>query len=276
MKNRCAPLGFLQLCAKQRKWNGTPSVTQLIDGTRKQFLMMTTDYAEDPKDCAWKVLGTKSHSGLDNDNDMSFTEEKVEGFGMSGTADLVEQQQNGDLWLVDYKVSGSFKVAQALGLVKVERERFDEQGNPLKYKNGKVQKDVSWVADPTKRDLKDWALQLNAYRMLFEKQGFKITALKIFTVVRDGRTYIAEGRGVTDPFTYIDIPILPDSEVSEYFGKKGKALCTAMTGGVVPPPCSADETWNGRKCASFCPVKNKCMEYGNPYINSTEGEDDNG
>ena len=34
MSNRCAPLGYLQLCARQRPWEGKASVTQLIDGTR--------------------------------------------------------------------------------------------------------------------------------------------------------------------------------------------------------------------------------------------------
>lgn len=275
MGNRCAPLGYLQLCARQRKWDGTPSVTQLIDGTRKQFLMIRTDYAEDPKDCAWKVLGTKSHAGLDEDNDLSFTEEKFVEDGISGTADLIEQQPNGDMWLIDYKVSGSYKVAQALGIVKVEREKLDEHGNVLKYKNGKPQKDVEWVVDPLKRDVDDWALQLNAYRLLVEKQGFKITALKIFTIVRDGRTYVAEGRGVKDPYAYIDIPMKTDEEVREYFNGKRDVLVSAMDSGNVPAPCSPSETWSGRKCNGYCPVKDECLKYGNPYIiNHHEGGDE--
>ena len=274
MKTRCAPLGYLQLCAKQRPWDGKPSVTQLISGTRQQYLMLKHDFDEDPRDCAWKVLGTKSHSGLDDENSLSFTEEKMSWEGITGTTDLVEEQPNGDLWLVDYKVSGSFKVASAIGMVKKEKILLDEAGNERKYKNGKTMKETWYEMDLTRADIRDWQLQLNAYRLFFEKDtGFKITALKIFTVVRDGKTYVADGRGITEPYYYIDVPMLPDEEVEKYFSQKRDLLLLAVNSDTPPPPCSSHETWEGRKCKGYCAVKDRCCELGNPYITSEMPEE---
>lgn len=274
MSNRCAPLGYLQLCARQRPWEGKASVTQLIDGTRRQFLLLTTDFAESPQDGAWRVLGTKAHAGLDMDNSLSFTEEKLEYEGVTGITDLIEQQQNGEYWLIDYKVSGSYKVAKAIGMVKRERINLDPStGEPIKVR-GKVSKNTWYEIDTELADVEDWGIQLNAYRLATEKTlKFDIARLKIHCIVRDGATYVAKQRGIINNFYYIGVPFMRDIVVARYLEEKKDALLTAMGRKVVPVACSEKEAWNGNKC-NICPVADTCIKNGNPYITRLQSEEE--
>ena len=54
----------------------------------------------------------------------------------------LEKQENGEWWLIDHKTAGSFKVAKAIGLVKMEEALLNPDGTPQKHKNGKPKKKV--------------------------------------------------------------------------------------------------------------------------------------
>jgi len=272
MAERCAPLSYLQLAGREREWKGVPSVTQLISGTRCEYLKLTTGYAVDPAKAAFRVHGTRGHTALDSNNNSSFTEEHFEDEGIQGTADMFEQQADGTWWLIDHKTAGSFKVAKALGLVKKEEVQYDEiSGIPLKHKNGKPVK-KTWFEASGQPDIEDWMLQLNKYRMMGEKAlGEKISRIKIFAVVRDGNTFTAKNRGVMKEIYYIDIPMMLDGAVNMYFDKKKDLLLSALKDGTMPEECSASECWSGNKC-KICDVADACKAAGRTWI--VEGEDE--
>ena len=118
MARRCAPLSYLKVCAVQdREWKGTPSVTQLIKGTREAYLMITEDYAVDPQSEIYALMGTGLHMVLERFAENP--EETVEFMGISGTSDELEGKT-----LLDYKNTGSYKVALALGMTVIKEEEI--------------------------------------------------------------------------------------------------------------------------------------------------------
>jgi hypothetical protein len=63
--NRCKALPFLRKCSRQREWEGEPSTTQLLIGTREAWLKITRVYFINPDDRAFSILGTNAHSVLE-------------------------------------------------------------------------------------------------------------------------------------------------------------------------------------------------------------------
>ena len=279
---RCRPLSYIRVCLAERIWDGTPSVTQLINGTRFAYLKITEDYSEKIGAGVFKVLGTSAHAALDDEDGVSFVEEKFTHDMISGTADRIEEQPNGEMWLIDHKVVGSYKVSKALGMVRVREQVKDENGNQEYYKSGakKGQPKERWayVLDITQADRRDWTLQLNYYRIMVEAQtGYKISRLKIHAIVRDGGTMAARQRMVDQNDYYMDIDILPNDTVIAYFRFKRDKLLSALETKTLPAPCTKEECWDGRKCANpdYCPVRDKCLEHGdNPWVGSDTTEDE--
>ena len=280
--HRCRPLSFIIAALSERTWNGIPSVTQLISGTRYSWLKLTTDYDLSPATECYKVLGTSVHAGLEEEDSVSFTEERFEHESISGQADRIEIQPNGDLFLIDYKVVGSYKIATAIGMVKAKEPIVDEKGNPVYFKSGarKGQQKTRtvYVLDPSKQDRMEWALQLNYYRIMAEAAlGEKISGLRIHAIVRDGGTIAALSRGVKEKDYFFEIDILPDDIVLSYFKQKRDRLVDAMNGALIPPPCSEREAWEGRKCKdiAYCPMRDKCVAMGdNPYMAADSEEEE--
>lgn len=286
------PLSYLQLCADEREWKGTPSTTQLINGTRLEYLKILTDFALDPGDQSFRVIGTKAHKVLEDFTPKgSFSELSASDEEITGIADLLEQQPNGKWWLVDYKTWGSYKVALALGLEMRKRPAFDEFGNPELYQRGgkgyskgDQKQETYYVPNSDNVEMEDAELQLNRYRMLIEKCfDIEIEELRVFAIVRDGNTHTARGRGIHDNTYYIPVRILENDHVDAYFSQKRKALLDALSNvsidrekdsdtpdfGIIrencPTPCTAKESWEGRRCNGYCPVSEVCAKIGRPW-----------
>lgn len=276
MSNRCAPLSYLSECARQRQWTGKPSVTQLLNGTRMAYLMLTTNYAEDPQKCLWKILGTSVHKRLDVDDKFSFSEVQLDDEDKTGILDRVEEQANKELWLVDKKFVGSFKASRVLGLEKHERIRLDDNDRPILNRYKKPSKDIWFTVNPDKIDMDDWAMQLNTYRKMFEEStGFEISRLMNFIMIRDGDLLTAKQRGVVANFYYIEVPFIDNSKVSEYMDHKRNLLLShMMTTDRIPEPCSLSEVWGGNRCEKYCPVVSTCVKHGNPYITQLQSEEE--
>jgi hypothetical protein len=240
------------------------------------FLKLTTDYAMRPDSRAFMIHGTKGHSNLEAaDDEYSILEERFSDADteITGIADVLEIENSHSV-LVDYKTSGSFKVAKALGFY-VDTESID---TGEVYKSGKRKgepklKTVKTLKrDVAKEDRWEWELQLNKYRMEFEKRGFKIDRLKIQCIVRDGNTYMARSRGVFRNVYYFDINRLPDADVAAYFETKKNALFRSLEQGFCSDTCTAKECWDGLKCQSYCEVAEFC-KYGKYLIREKEMED---
>lgn len=235
------------------------STTFLIQGTLQAFLKLTNEYAVSPDQRAFMVHGTKAHANLEGSEDeFSLLEESFQDSEITGIADVLECE-NGKNVLVDYKTAGSFKVAKALGFY-VEDEKTGEA-----YKSGKRKGEAKTrkvlKRDSSKIDRRDWELQLNKYRIEFEKKGFKIDNIKIQALVRDGGTYIAKSRGVFRNIYYFNIDRIPDAEILAYFETKKVALLTALQQGYWNDICTAEENWDSLKCQKYCEVAEFC-KYG--------------
>jgi hypothetical protein len=262
--NRCATRNYLKLAASERVWTGKPSTTQLIQGTLAAFLKITKPYDVPPESRAFMINGAMAHAKLENmDDEYSLAEEVFSGESISGISDVIEEEL-GKVTLWDYKTSGSFKVVKALGLTKTERKVETEEV----YKSGtkKGQKRIKIIREltinPDNVDVRDWTLQLNLYRIYAERKLLKkISRLRVQVIVRDGGCHIAAGRGVFRKLYPIEIPIMRDEEVLEYFDLKKNDLNKALEQGYWEEICSKEENWDGLKCSKYCEVAQHC-KYG--------------
>lgn len=249
---RCAPYPYLLEAGADRPRESIPSVTQLLLGTREAYLKITQDYAVNPLSEVYAILGTATHSILGN-SEFGLSDGKLFGWNIQGTPDLVASE-NGKNIIEDYKVIGSYKVALMLGMGKEEIETGEF------YKNGKPKTKKVFHKGWEKAENWEYTMQLNMYRILYEdKTGEKIHQLKNFCIVRDGGTIASKSRGIFENTAYIDVPILDDAVVKEYFFAKRDALLDALNNKEMPPICAPRERWdNNKKCESYCDVKQWC------------------
>jgi hypothetical protein len=258
MGDRCLSRSSLLLLSRQRKWSGVPSTTQLINGTMLEFLKLTNDFYESPFDGAFKIIGTRAHKGLEMQNDdLSLLEERFEDEGMTGIADFLEIE-DGLNTLGDHKVAGWFKVVKAKGYHR-EIIETDEVFKSGERKGQKKTKKIWIKGEP---DCREYELQLNRYRMNFEKAGFRVDRMKIEAIVRDHKNSPkVEGEYLLKPIEYFEIRKLPDDQVLEFFSKKREDLLRALQDGSWNIPCSPDERWEDKRCLAYCSVNDKCPYY---------------
>jgi hypothetical protein len=226
-------LPSLTTIGQVRIFKGTPSTTQLLNPTRLEYLSITHDFSIDPFDQAFSLLGTRHHGRLEQvAKKIAGLEAELKLKGeVSGILDLLEPINGGDTYrLIDYKTYGSYAVAKQLNI---------KEGGYDQYK---------------------LALQLNNYRVMATAIGFNITELKVQITVRDGGVMSAKMNKVMEKLYLLPIPILPDSEVREYFLTKSFALTSALEKKELPALCSNDDNWNFRRCHGYCPVFQSCPE----------------
>jgi len=257
MSTRCAARPYLRLSASDRPWTGKPSTTQLIQGVMLAYLKITKDYAASPDDRAFMTLGTLAHAKLQTFDDHCCMQEiALDGgeTGISGIPDVL-QIEDGKSTLIDYKTSGSFKVAKALGI------KVDHIPTGVLYKSG-PRKGVSRTKKVMRREVSEvdrweWVLQLNWYRMLVEAKSFPVDSMMVQCIVRDGGTHIAHSRGVFRRIYYFPIPRIPDERIMAYFQKKKADLMYALEHGW-DDPCTSSENWGGIRCTRYCDVAEWC------------------
>ena len=224
---RCLSLPTLHALAENRVFKPPYvfSTTQLLNPTRIAYLQMTKDYAVNPKQRGFMLLGTRHHERLDE------VAKKVEGLKsemqlggeVSGILDLLEPR--GDGWaLIDYKTVGVYAIKKMLN--------------------------NDWDSG--------YDLQLNNYRIKATALGFPVTSLYIQYTARDGGTKTYKDSGISEQIGLITVPILPDDTVIEYFWGKDKALRTALETNTMPPICDSKERWGGRRCGEYCDVAKWC------------------
>ena len=96
------PKTYLNQVLSQREWTGTPSVTQLLNGTRQEYLKIMTEWGTDPDSASWLVLGIGAHKNLENsapeeaDAELSLRTDYV-----TGITDLLEEKPDGTWRIVD-------------------------------------------------------------------------------------------------------------------------------------------------------------------------------
>lgn len=256
---RCLSLRTLRAIADQREWNGKPSTTQLLNGTRESYLKLTTDYAINPRESLFMLHGTMVHDYLEKyTKGDEISEVRLDDGVSTGAFDFYSPENGGTLY--DLKTYGSFKTAKVLGLqeIKIPTGQFFKNGNP-KYRKVFI--------GGGRKDRLDLAIQLNDYRMKIEKElNLPVENLVCEIIVRDGNTYMATQRGVTEPGYLVPINKISDQWVERYMKKKANDLTRALETNTMPPKCSHRECWGGRKCENYCSVADKCKEWEEKHV----------
>jgi len=235
-----------------------PSVTELIGGTRELYLKKTTDYAVNPMNRIFALHGTAVHSLQEGQTyGELLSEERLQDNITSGKFDLYGKilTDTDDTVLGDYKVTGSYKLMKALGYYKVDVPTGEVYKTGFRKGQPKYRKE--WKTDGV-RDVFEWAVQLNYYRMLLEKQGFTVNRMEIQAFCRDYGLQTAVQRNITKPIYLIPIHRISDHWLDLYMGTKAGRFHEAMEKKKLPPACSARECWNGRKCLGYCDVAGSC------------------
>ena len=260
-------LPTLMEMSKERDPNRKPSTTELLIGTCEAYLKRTEEYYVNPQERAFSLAGTMHHAKLEQHNDdRHLLEEQLEGFDITGIVDLYDKETK---TLIDYKNTGSYKCSQLLGMT------YNRVPNPsgAKYKSsGKWGKKGSpkmikqWYRDDGLADFGDWGWQINWYRYLLEKKGYEVDKMYIQITLRDGGIIVARDRGLDKNIYLINLPKYDDEVIENKFLKARDKLVKALETDTLPHQCSEEETWNGRKCESYCEVRQLCP-YNNGSIN---------
>jgi len=232
MPQRCATIPFLTLIGYDRKWEGV-SPSSAGNGPRMLYLKATTDYVVDPNSRVFAALGTGVHGKL---SIHSYTKDAL--------------------------------VAKWLGIIAETKEEtlLDENDKPILLKSGKnkgqpkTRQNRTILTDPIKADMREVELQINRYRLLFEKHGFPISRMQIQAIPRDGGTYIAKNRGIDKNLYIIPVRRLQNKFVLEFYQNLSDQVNEAFKTGYARQ-CNIWEAWDNRnRCENFCEVKNVCIE----------------
>ncbi|MBU2685710.1 MAG: hypothetical protein KKF27_20905 [Gammaproteobacteria bacterium] len=263
---RCATLPYLELVAYDREFKGV-SPSAAGNGPRLIYLNAIKPYVISPKKRAFAAHGTGVHGKLSihkyTHNVLS--EESLSDEDMAGISDCLEHDEEypGFFVLTDYKTYGSFKAAKCLGITQEQQPILDDTGNPVLLKSGKnkgkPKTQTITTANPDKADLREISLQLNRYRIFFERIGFPVSRIQIQIMVRDGGLYIAKNRGIEEEVYLVEIPRMADAEVLSYYGNLQAETDEAFKTGWIRK-CNSWESWNGRRCSGVCDVVEACKE----------------
>ena len=249
-----------------------PTVTELIAGTRETFLKKTTDYAVDPASILYAIHGQAVHSINERHTQGEIlSEERLKDDITSGQFDLfgkILDEDNGVLG--DLKVTSSFKLMKALGIYKAKIDTGEVYKSGVKKGQHKFRSELRFDGV---RDILDWAIQLNYYRLLLERAGFKVNRMFIQAICRDSGLRIATERGITKSVYVIPVYGISDRWLERYFRHKANALHDAIQSNTLPPVCSFRERWGDRKCLGYCPARENCP-YAQSLVNQKEADFD--
>ena len=243
-QQRCMFLPTLRAVANSLDRNiSEPTVTELISGTRETFLKKTTDYAVDPASILYALHGQAVHSINERHSQGNIlSEERLKDEITSGQFDLFGKILDADDGVLgDLKITSSFKLEVYKSGLKKGQPKFKTE---LRFDGV--------------RDLLDWSIQINYYRLLLERVGFKISRMYIQALCRDSGLRIAQERGIDKPVYIIPINKISDHWLQLYFHHKAKALRDAINSNTLPPVCSFRERWGNRKCLGYCAARENC------------------
>ena len=245
-----------------------PTVTELIVGTRETFLKKTTDYAVEPASVLYALQGQAIHSINERHTQGNIlSEERLKDDITSGQFDFFGKiLDDNDGVLGDLKVTSSFKLMKALGIYKQKVATGEVYKSGLKKGLPKFRSELRFDGV---RDLLDWAIQLNYYRMLLEHSGFTVNRMFIQALCRDSGLRIAQERGISKPVYIIPINKISDHWLTRYFQHKAKLLRDAIRSNILPSVCSFRERWGDRKCLGYCATRPNCP-YAQKLITNKE------
>lgn len=267
-KARCMMLPTLRAIAEadNRDLEGF-SITELVAGTREQYLKKTMPYAVDPQSRVFALHGSAMHALNEKYAEGILSEIRLQGADASGMFDAYgDLLGTGERVLGEYKITSSYKAMRALGCVPVSVETGEVfKSGPRK---GQIKKRNEWREGGPKNIL-EWSIQLNYYRMLLEEAGFGVDRMVIQLLVRDFGLQIAASRNIDRPVLLIEVNRISNHWLKQYVAAKSKRLAECLKQKQLPPVCSARERWGDRKCGGYCDVACFC-EHGLHVANRRE------
>lgn len=235
------------------------SVTELLVGTRETYLKKTMEYAVDPQRRLSAIWGSGVHSVHEGHAFGMRSEERLFSEHYSGKFDLYGAALDDDATLADIKTANASKIAKALGLYKTDIPTGEVFKSGPRKGEPKTRKE--WHSGGAKH-ITDWAVQINAYRMLLETEGFPVSKMVIQAICRDGGARATAENGLDKAVYLIPINRINDRWINRYLGLKAVYLELAIKHGILPSPCNRRERWQGdKKCLEFCDVAELC-DYG--------------
>lgn len=272
------PRAYIQavLDEADRPYDGTVHVTDMVGCLRRNVYKKKLPYAVDLEGASNTLVGTALHDYFTHGD----TEHKVffyyQGVPISGSIDNIEKTDNG-LILWDFKGAKSFKVMKTLGITKIPKTVFDEDGNPVKYKTGakagqvKTRKEVN--IDPKNVEADDYEQQLNVYKYLLLSQiqdgrdpvytnnDMHIYKMFIFFVIKDfGKDSSMNGIESNTVPAEIKFWSLPDILS---FMERAHIIHDCLSGNRgIPDMGVGQEIWYGRMCENFCEFRDHCRKNG--------------
>lgn len=271
MEQRCATRPYLRLVADEREFDGKVTPSAAGNGPLLTYLKGVTDYAVSPQDKAFASFGTATHGKLSIHKYTKdvLAEEEMSDEKMKGIADVVDECENGKegFILYDYKTWGSYKLMKALGGYQVNEPVLDDHGNQIIYKSGKKKGEVKThkvtYFDPERvlknDELFNEEMQLGRYGIFFTDKGFPVVELWIQGIPRDGGTYIADSRGITEKVYMIPLRMRSREEILSFYDNLQDEVDTAVATGQCRL-CNARECWEGRRCEGYCEVAEACKQ----------------
>lgn len=266
MSERCMVLPALKAAGRPHFSNGKFSVTTLIKPTIQVYLENKYDYAINPLNTVASMIGTSSHSLMENNKCVGWlSEDRFDSDIASGSPDAVDLK-NGILW--DFKFFGAYKISQVLGY----RPKWKKTGV---YQRGINKGKDKWVQEFTPggvRDVMEIAKQLSYYKVLLEEHNIKINKINVSIFIRSGLDKTAKSYGLTK--VNYTVPIFPihTSLIKKYFQMKYDRLKYALDNDIMPKHCSKKDRWDNsksypdRKCKNYCSVNKFCPYYIDKYM----------
>jgi hypothetical protein len=243
MGERCAPLPYLKGLAIQRKLTGH-TVTELTEPTRHMWLKKTRDYYESPDVIDFAFRGSSHHFVLDrNASGDVLTEERDrldlgDGRTITGAFDYYDPETRS---LEDYKFWGAYRVRKALNAATGQGAlSFSLCGG-----------------QPVYDDLLPVVFQQNCYRMILERAGFPVDSMALWLYVRDYNAQTARQYKLDRKWYRALIRREDDEVVLRYARHRYERLEQATLTGTALR-CSEAETWQGKRCDGWCPVRAAC------------------
>ena len=255
---RCMFLPTLRAIAKSLDRNiSEPTVTELIAGTRETFLKKTTNYDVEPMSVLYALQGQAIHSINEGFTEGAILSEiRLKDAITSGQFDLFGKiLDDNDGVLGDLKCTSSYKIMKALGIYSVNVPTGEVYKSGVKKGQPKYRKELRYDGV---RNVFDWSLQMNYYRLLLEDAGFTVRKMLIQAICRDSNLRIANERGIDKNVYLIPINRISDHWLRIYFNKKAEMLNRALATNQMPPVCSTRERWNDRKCKDYCSARQNC------------------
>lgn len=106
----------------------------------------------------------------------------------------------------------------------------------------------------------EWIAQMNIQLELLRRNNYDVKEIQIVGLLRDWKMSDSE-RNINYPYKQIEtmkIPIWSRNETIEYIEGRIVSHLNALA---TQPKCSSEETWSGRRCASYCSVNSFCDQY---------------